>query len=198
MTGTEVPPRALGRGSTVGVVLSGGGSRRMGIDKAALAHPDGGTWLDRARRTLRPWCRLVAVAGPWAPGGVPRLSDAPEGAGPLAGIAAAGRAFPAARHFLVLAVDLPLAEPGRLMMDARRSPDRAVVGRTERQVQPLAGLYPAAHVRRAAFLLARGEARVRPWLGSGPWRAVAGPDHPWHNANTTEQARALGAWEERR
>lgn len=179
----------------MGVVLAGGGSRRMGADKAALPHPDGGSWLDRARSALRPWCRLVAVAGPWVPSGVPRLVDAPEGAGPLAGVAAAARAYPAAGHLLVLAVDLPRAAPGRLVAAAQRRPGVAVVGHSQGRPQPLAGCYPAAHARWAAYLLGRGEARARRWLADGPWCSVPGPSSPWHNANTPQEARALGAWE---
>jgi molybdopterin-guanine dinucleotide biosynthesis protein A len=174
----------------------------MGADKAGLPHPEGGTWLGRAVRVLRPWCRLTTVAGPWTPAGVPRLADAPEGAGPLAGIAAAARAYPAARYLLVLAVDLPWAEPGRLVAAARRRPGRAVVGvaggpNQRSVVQPLAGIYPAGHGRRAAQLLARGEARAMRWLQAGPWSPVPAPHYPWHNANTPQEARELHAWETR-
>ncbi|MFS6819203.1 NTP transferase domain-containing protein [Synechococcus lacustris Tous-12m] len=33
-------------------LLSGGSSRRMGQDKALLAHPEGGTWLERSLKLL--------------------------------------------------------------------------------------------------------------------------------------------------
>jgi len=91
-------------------LLCGGESRRMGRDKAMMAHPEGGSLLARA-------CRLLVEAvGPpallsgkglrYGETGLPRVEDLRENCGPLAGIEAAlenSSPDPA----LLLAVDMP-------------------------------------------------------------------------------------------
>ena len=47
----------------LGVVLCGGRSSRMGCDKAMLAHPDGGTFLEHAIDRLTGICHSVVISG---------------------------------------------------------------------------------------------------------------------------------------
>ena len=92
-----------------GCVLIGGRSSRMGTPKHLLR--DGGqTWLERTVRRLRAVCRRVLIAGsgevPASLAGATRLPDAPDLAGPVAGILSAMRWSPRA-SWLVCACDLP-------------------------------------------------------------------------------------------
>ena len=98
---------------TAGILLTGGRSRRMGVDKASLV-VDGETLAVRAGRLLATVCEPTLELGDGA-SGLDHVREAPAGAGPLAALAAAGVAL-RARGFtgpaLVLAVDLPtVGEP---------------------------------------------------------------------------------------
>ncbi|HWD09331.1 MAG TPA: molybdenum cofactor guanylyltransferase, partial [Actinomycetota bacterium] len=94
-----------------GVILAGGGSRRMGRDKAVLVY-EGEPLVVRVARRLASVCDDVVVAsgdgarlGDLGPG-LAQVADALAGAGPLAGIVAG---LEAARQALVavVAVDMP-------------------------------------------------------------------------------------------
>jgi molybdopterin-guanine dinucleotide biosynthesis protein A len=155
---------------TVGVVLAGGASRRMGRDKAALA-VDGETLAARAARRLLVVCPRVAIAdgGRGLVPGLPCLPDAP-GAGPAAGILGAAREWPG-HPLLVLACDLPrvsealLRELVRLLpvtpvtaggeAGAAADPDW-VVPRWERGLEPLCALYRPAALAALAAAVERG------------------------------------------
>jgi molybdenum cofactor guanylyltransferase len=155
---------------TVGVVLAGGASRRMGRDKAALA-VDGETLAARAARRLRGVCARVAIAdgGRGLVPGLPCLPDAPA-PGPAAGILGAARAWPG-HPLLVLACDLPRVSEALLRELVRRLPvadaaDAAdagatadpdwVVPRWERGLEPLCALYRPAALTALAAAVERG------------------------------------------
>ena len=104
---TNTPP--------LGVVLAGGQSRRMGVDKATLAI-DGETLLLRARRILlAAGCGEVLLSGParaeWPER---RVADTFAAAGPVAGIVAALRVAQDAQRIVFVAVDTPLLQPQTL------------------------------------------------------------------------------------
>ena len=152
---------------TVGVVLAGGASRRMGRDKAALA-VDGETLAARAARRLLGVCPRVAIAdgGRGLVPGLPALPDAPA-AGPAAGILGAARAWPG-HPLLVLACDLPRVPEALLRELVRRLPVAArgeagaeadpdwVVPRWERGLEPLCALYRPAALAALAAAVERG------------------------------------------
>ena len=164
---------------TVGVVLAGGASRRMGRDKAALT-VDGETLAGRAARRLLGVCPRVAIAdgGRGLVPGLPSLPDAPA-AGPAAGILGAARAWPG-HPLLVLACDLPRVSEALLRELVRRPPvaegreagdapdaldaDNAaadpdwVVPRWERGLEPLCALYRPAALAALAAAVERGVA----------------------------------------
>ena len=105
--------------AVAGIVLAGGSSRRMGTDKALLV-VDGETLLGRAARRLEQAGAstvVVACGTPDRYAGHTSLVQVPDppahrGDGPLAGLAAAfAHLAPTHRIAIVLAVDLPDADP---------------------------------------------------------------------------------------
>lgn len=126
---------------TVGVVLAGGASSRMGRDKALL-EIEGESLIARAARRLGEVCEEVIAADAGRgllPGSVP---DGP-GEGPAAGILGAALARPG-RRLLVLAVDLPRV-PVALLADLARSDADLAIPRWRGGLEPLCALYgPAA------------------------------------------------------
>ncbi|MDR7555316.1 MAG: molybdenum cofactor guanylyltransferase [Armatimonadota bacterium] len=167
-----------------GIVLAGGRSRRLGVDKAALRLGDE-TLLARAVRRLAAVCRPVIVVAASAPAArallasvaTPRESQVavvadrwPE-AGPLGGLAtglrflegapgepAGGEAALAA----VVAVDMPFVAPAvlaRLIAIARAGGQDAVVPVVGGRAQPLCAVY-AARVASVAEDLLSGPRRA--------------------------------------
>jgi len=139
-----------------GLVLAGGASSRMGVDKAELV-VDGEPLARRAERVLRGVCGRVIVASgdgrrlAWL--GLPEVADVEPGAGPLSGLIA-GLEAAATPWVAVVAVDMPDASGTVLRLLAGRAPGRdAAVPRTEHGLEPLHAVYAtaAAPTIRAAF-----------------------------------------------
>jgi molybdopterin-guanine dinucleotide biosynthesis protein A len=140
------------------VILAGGGGRRLGgVDKGSLL-VGGMPLLDRVLRASAGARRTVVV-------GIPRptiraagwTTENPAGGGPVAGLAAglAALAEPAdgvPPLVLVLAVDLVRLDPddvGRLLAALTDTAEAALFTDADGRVQPLAGLYRVAALRRA-------------------------------------------------
>lgn len=95
--------------SIIGVVLAGGESSRMGLDKAELPHPlnEKQTLLDHAMEILiNCGCRKVVISGEKWNGIADQFNDK----GPLAGIFSVSDAI-AEEYFLFVPVDMPLLDP---------------------------------------------------------------------------------------
>jgi len=149
--------------ATVGFVVAGGQSRRMGRDKALL--PWGtATLLDHAIARLRAVCREVRVltgAEPrYGDRGLPVALDAIADGGPLAGLATA-LAVAAPRSVLLLGVDLPFV-PVPLLAHLRDA-----VGGTDVAVpvlaagaEPLCAAYGAACASAVQEALAAGSRKM--------------------------------------
>jgi molybdopterin-guanine dinucleotide biosynthesis protein A len=105
--------------STLGVVLVGGESTRMGRDKHLLTLPDGRTFIDAIVDVLRDLTPDILVVGQ-ARGLVsqprtPQVDDARAGIGPLGGIATAlSHAVDKQSRLLVVSCDAPLVPHARL------------------------------------------------------------------------------------
>jgi molybdopterin-guanine dinucleotide biosynthesis protein A len=139
------------RDDVTAVVLVGGGSTRMGRDKATLVPADG----DPRTLTLRVLDALSGVAaqrllaGRALPGlDVPAVPDRNVDAGPLGGVAAA-LPHVRTRFALVAACDMPSIAPSlvaHLLQRAADSPDAlCVLCATERGAEPLLSAWrPAA------------------------------------------------------
>src|SRR4051812_31999124 len=93
------------------VILTGGASSRMGEDKAALDW-GGASAVERLSRLgIALHADPVIPAGPGGYG-IPFVTEAPPGGGPVAGIVAAAASL--GGRLLVLAVDAPTIRPDDL------------------------------------------------------------------------------------
>ena len=113
MTSGDDPAEHLIATAATGVILAGGGSRRMGSEKARLMIA-GEPLLRRTIRRLRGALAEVVVVGPAALAdlaeGALLLPDEQPGLGPLGGLATALHALVAERIFVV-ACDMPFVAP---------------------------------------------------------------------------------------
>ncbi|MDE3206777.1 MAG: molybdenum cofactor guanylyltransferase [Acidobacteriota bacterium] len=143
-----------------GMILTGGGSRRMGRDKAAIAwpDPDSPTLAVRTATLLTAVCPTAVEVGPGHTE-LARVREAVPGGGPLAALVAGWRGLVAAGWtdpVLVVATDLPLLSEGLLRWLADFPDQRSVVPLAGGRVQPLCARYSPADLDLAARLLARG------------------------------------------
>lgn len=184
-----------------GLLLTGGASRRMGVAKAAL-EIDGERLADRGARVLAAVCLPVLEVGPGY-AGIEAVREDPPGAGPLAAIAAGGRALRARGHdgpALVLAVDLPLVTPEALtFLRDFRGPD-SVVPFVAGEPQPLCARYSARALDLAPDAVRAGEDSVRgflrslplvQWVGPRMWGSVA-DERMFADVDTPEDLVRLG------
>jgi len=163
-----------------GLVLSGGYSKRMRQDKAAL-RVDGETQLARAVRLLQTVCTDVFVsvrpdqiADP-VRAAYPHVVDELDNVGPAAGILAAFAHRPD-NAWLVLAVDLPLLNAETLAHLVRsRATDQmatAYISAHDGLPEPLCAIWePASHAALATFV-AEGRHCPRKFLINHPVRLV--------------------------
>jgi molybdopterin-guanine dinucleotide biosynthesis protein A len=128
------------------IVLTGGGSRRLGMDKAT-AYVAGRRLIDRLLRQIPAEVPVVIVGpDPQVDRPVSLTREDPPGGGPAAGIAAA---LPLVTTDLVavLAADMPFAMPEVLnLLDVPDGVD-AVVPRADGHWQPLAAVYRTSALR---------------------------------------------------
>ncbi len=140
---THSAPTKRAPGLCIGVALAGGGSRRMGRDKA-LIERNGRPLLDHALARLDAVCPEVVIADAQRRYRPTRtsLADGP-GAGPAAGILGAAAQFPG-RPLLVLACDLPNVPVALLAHLTTHREDWVLPGLGD-HLEPLVALYrPAA------------------------------------------------------
>jgi len=196
------------RDQVTGVCLCGGGSRRMGRDKALLP-------LGERRLIDYPLEALGAVAGRtvlacgerprYAELGLPLALDTGPGAGPLRGLLAG---LEAARTpwVVALACDMPRASAGALealLGHAARCELDACLAETERGTQPLFAAYRSHCAPAVRAALERGERRLVAFHGE-PFVPASGAPRPLRigslrleeragealNVNTPEELRA--------
>lgn len=179
----------------VGVLLTGGGSRRLGADKARLRLGNS-TLAERAADRLDAVCAAVVEAGP-GHSGRPHVVEDPPGAGPLAALVAAARAEPA-DAYLLLAVDMPRVDVPLLRLLATWPSPASVVPVVGGRSQLVCARWSAAAVASARDLLDAGERSLRALEAATPvvhlhdeWRGAAGPD-AFADVDTADDAAALG------
>jgi molybdopterin-guanine dinucleotide biosynthesis protein A len=184
-----------------GLLLTGGESRRMGVDKATL-ELGGERLVDRAGRLLEAVCDPILEVGP----GYTELEavrEEPPGTGPLAAIAAGGLALRLREQrgpAIVLAVDLPLMTEGFLRFLSTFPGDGSVVPFVAGEPQPVCARYSEDALIRAEEAVRRGERAIRPflrtlpdlqWTGPRMWGHVA-EERTLGDVDTPEDLRRLG------
>lgn len=184
----------------IGIVLAGGGSHRMGRDKATLELLDGETLAAGAARRLAAVCPEVALAdrGRQLVPGLLSLPDGP-GRGPAAGLLGAAHAFPG-RPLLALACDLPYV-PVALLEELARNDRREdadwALPRWRGGAEPLCALWRPRtlavledRVTRglyALWSLAEEDRLAVRWLEGDLLHSFGSPEEMFLNVNTPEE-----------
>ncbi len=185
-----------------GLLLTGGASRRMGADKAALPAPGGAaaTLAQRTGALLGAVCAAVLEVGPGF-SGLPAVADDLPGAGPLAALATGYRALSEAGWegpSLVVATDLPGLDTATLRWLADHPAPGSVVPVAAGRPQPLCARWSGDHLALAARLVAAGRRAVADLVAEARPHLVAlgDPGCPAPavvaDADTPEDARRLG------
>jgi molybdopterin-guanine dinucleotide biosynthesis protein A len=185
----------------LGLVLAGGASRRMGQDKASLTL-HGRPQLDWARELLARHCNEVFVsirAGQHddpVRRGQRVIIDTHDGAGPIAGIAAAQAAHPD-HAWLVLACDLPFVDDACIETLVRHRDGRPVVAFASTHdglPEPLCAIYEPASRDGVLAAIASGRNCPRKFiLGTGVALLQQPDPAALDNVNTPDElARARG------
>jgi molybdenum cofactor guanylyltransferase len=143
-----------------GLLLTGGASRRLGVDKATLVLR-GERLADRTARLLSAVAAPVIEVGPGYTT-LPAVREHPPGSGPLAALAA-GADVGSAR-VLVLAVDLPFLDVAVLQWLASHEAPGAVVPIVDGAAQPLCARYSTEALALATKLVREGHASMRALL----------------------------------
>ena len=181
------------------VILAGGESRRMGVDKRALPW-DGETLLEHVIRGFDGCGEvLLSLREGTAPDGcmLPVVTDRFPGSGPLAGIHAALLSMRSEVLFAA-ACDMPLADgaAARALLPLLEGYDAVVPRGGDGRVQPLCALYRRSCAAAAEAMLRRGERRMRAFLEQLNVRYVSSAVFPrgeltLANLNTPEDAERL-------
>jgi molybdopterin-guanine dinucleotide biosynthesis protein A len=186
--------------ATAGVLLTGGRSRRLGVDKATLVL-DGSTLAARGARRLEAVCAPTLEVGSGV-SGLANVREEPAGAGPLAALAAAGVWLRARGHqgpAILLAVDLPAVGESFLRWLRDRPGESTAVLRVDGRLQPVCARYGSDAMVAAASLVAGGVRALHELFAvvdhdvveADEWRAAAATD-TFIDVDTPADAERLG------
>jgi molybdopterin-guanine dinucleotide biosynthesis protein A len=179
-----------------GLVLTGGSSRRLGFDKAAVRIGDE-TLAARAARVLAVVCSPLIEVGPGHTG-LRAVREVPPGSGPLAALVAGADALGAA-SIVLLGCDLVRVESGMLGLLAAWDGAPTVVPLVAGQPQLVCARYGPDALAAARELVATGERSLRALLAAVDvdlvteerWRVVADVD-AFVDLDTPEDLARLG------
>ena len=197
---------ALTEAVVAGILLTGGGSARLGFDKALLK-------VAGVSNAVRLGTALRQVAGgpviEVGPGrsGLPAVLEQPPGSGPLAALCAGARALDVDGHrgpVLALACDLPLMDAAVLKAIASRPGEASVVPLVNGKLQPLCARWSAADLALACRLVEEGERSMNALLGRaifatfgpGDWPVWIG-EEAFADVDTPADLEALGLSDQR-
>jgi molybdopterin-guanine dinucleotide biosynthesis protein A len=186
--------------ATAGILLTGGRSCRLGVDKASLV-VGGETLARRAGGLLAAVCAPVLEVGLGA-SALPSVREEPPGGGPLAAIAAAGAALRACGHHgaaVVLAVDLPRVERPLLEFLRDRPGEPTAVPVVDGRFQLVCARYGGDALLAAESLLVAGVRSLHELLDvvehaaidAAEWGRFAGTN-AFADVDTPEDAERLG------
>jgi molybdopterin-guanine dinucleotide biosynthesis protein A len=183
-----------------GLLLTGGASRRLGVDKAGVL-VDGARLADRSAGLLTSVCDPVLELGPGA-SGLPAVLEEPRGAGPLAALVAGADALDHrgwSGPVLLLAVDLPRLSAAAVAVVARHPTGEIVVPVVDGVAQVTCARYGRQALDAARSLVGSGQRSLRSLLEEVGFEAL--PDVVWadlggaalfDDLDTVEDARRLG------
>ena len=142
------------------VILTGGASRRMGRDKAALPWGES-TFLQSLidkYAALGPVAVSVDTPGRFSFQGAAELADRYPGSGPLNGLVS-GFSGTGAEELFLTGTDLPLGDPAlaRRLAEKRGGADACVLRRGAKGVEPLFAVYGRGCLAAARAALEAGE-----------------------------------------
>ena len=188
---------------TLGVVLAGGASRRMGGSPKAAMTLGRETLLERAVGRLTPQVDAIVVNAndDLAFKGVPTVRDPfPDRLGPLAGILAATmharEVHPSATHVASAPVDVP-SFPLDLVerLRAAAAPDGCAIAWAGGHPQPVFGLWPVAmEDALRAFITAGETLKIMAFVRTQQMAPVDfGDVAPFENVNTPDELDAARA-----
>jgi molybdenum cofactor guanylyltransferase len=199
----------------VGVMLSGGQSRRMGGGDKALRDLCGQPMLAHVIQRLRPQVGPMVINANgdpmrFAAFGLPVAPDTIDGfVGPLAGVLAgmlwAKTHAPAARWIATVSTDAPFLPENlvdRLRQSLTNQPNAIAIAQSGGEVHPVIGLWPLDHAEDLEQALRDGVRKVLAWTDRHgtvpvefPFQSCAGTSvDPFFNANhpdELEEARRL-------
>lgn len=178
----------------IGLILAGGGSRRVKPDKC-WQQVDGIPMIVRVLRAVAPVVdQTLVVGGSQAPKGTQLVPDEDPGAGPLAAIATGMRAAPA-HLYLVASCDIPLvtSELLQYLVDNAGGGD-AVVPVVAAGQEPLCAVYARHCLPAIKRALASGRHRVDSfyedvqvrWVGETELSQFGSPERLFFNVNTPD------------
>ena len=151
---SDVPRRA---GAVGGILLTGGASRRLGVDKASL-RVAGEPLAERLAIELAASTRPVVEVGPGLSGQA-FVREQPVGSGPLVAMCAGTVALRERGHdgaAIVLACDLPLMRASVLLTLANWPAPGSIVPVVDGRAQPLCARWSARDLECASRLVANG------------------------------------------
>lgn len=168
--------------SAAALLLTGGGSRRLGVDKATLL-VDGERLADRLARVLVEQCEPVLEIGPGYTS-VPAVREEPPGRGPLAAVAAGASALADEGTLgatIVLAVDLPGVTKSMVRWLCEHPSTDSVIPMVDGVAQVLCARYSAEALLASMRLVDEGARSMHALLdvvsvheaGPDEWRSVA-------------------------
>jgi molybdopterin-guanine dinucleotide biosynthesis protein A len=183
-----------------GLVLTGGRSRRLGIDKATLV-VDGQPLAVRTADRLAALCEPVLEVGPGV-SGRSCVAEDPPFRGPLVALTAGARALADLGEtgpVLLLAVDLVRVDVPLLELVRDWPGDGAAVPEAGGRLQPVCARYGSEQVDAAQSLVTAGVLAMRDLLEvvdvdvipEAAWREVA-PADAFDDVDTPEDAARLG------
>lgn len=184
VTRSDAPGAENGTRNVAGLLLTGGSSSRLGLDKATLAI-DGETLARRTGRILVAALGHALEVGPGV-SGLPAVTESPRGGGPLVALACGAEALARGGHrgpAVVVATDLPHLTGELLLFLASRPGEASAVPVVDGRTQPLCARWSAADLGLATELVRDGARSLMALLdrttvellGPDMWGAAAEP-----------------------